>query len=88
MDDAQREVTAFLANPASYRPDSGPVEIIETPWWKQEWTRGCSMAHFGPGVLTQYGHLLRQPVGRDAGLLLLLDGLRNRFSFGGLLCRA
>ena len=22
------------------------------------------MAHFGPGVLTQYGHLLREPIGR------------------------
>jgi monoamine oxidase len=41
-----------------------PVEIIETPWWQQEWTRGCSMAHLPPGVLTRLGPLLRTPFGR------------------------
>ncbi len=43
---------------------SSPAEFIETPWWTEEWTRGCSMAHYPPGVLTRYGHLLRQPFGR------------------------
>ena len=40
-----------------------PVDVVETPWWKEEWTKGCSMAHFPPGVLTRYGHLLREPHG-------------------------
>jgi monoamine oxidase len=43
---------------------AAPVEIVETPWWHEEWTRGCSMAHFRPGVLTSHGHLLREPWGR------------------------
>jgi aminoglycoside phosphotransferase family enzyme/predicted kinase len=30
MDDAQREVVAFLRDPASYGPGAGPVEVIET----------------------------------------------------------
>lgn len=30
MDDAQRDVIAFLRDPASYPPATGPVEIIET----------------------------------------------------------
>src|SRR5712691_6581467 len=30
MDDAQREVVAFLSDPSSYPPGAGPVEIIET----------------------------------------------------------
>jgi monoamine oxidase len=38
--------------------------IVETAWWQQEWTRGCSMAHFPPGVLSRLGPLLRQPFGR------------------------
>jgi monoamine oxidase len=42
---------------------ASPVEFVETPWWQEEWTRGCSMAHFPPGVLTRYGHLLREPMG-------------------------
>jgi monoamine oxidase len=50
--------TRFGARAAS------PTDYIETAWWKEEWTRGCSMAHFPPGVLTRYGHLLREPFGR------------------------
>jgi len=46
------------------RRAASPVEYIETPWWRQEWTRGCSMAHFPPGILTRYGALLREPFGR------------------------
>jgi len=41
-----------------------PVDFIETTWWMEEWSRGCSMAHFTPGTLTRYGHLLRKPFGR------------------------
>jgi monoamine oxidase len=41
-----------------------PKEILEQNWAEEEWTRGCSCAHFGTGVLTQYGRRLRQPVGR------------------------
>ncbi|HEX4492071.1 MAG TPA: FAD-dependent oxidoreductase [Acidimicrobiia bacterium] len=41
-----------------------PVEIVETPWWHEEWTRGCSFAHLRPGTLTRSGHLLREPMGR------------------------
>jgi monoamine oxidase len=41
-----------------------PLEYVDVNWWDEEWTRGCSMAHFAPGVLFHYGHLLRQPLGR------------------------
>ena len=30
MDDSQREIVAFLSDPSSYPPGSGPVDIIET----------------------------------------------------------
>ena len=43
---------------------ASPLEVVELDWANEEWTRGCSMAHFPPGVLTQFGRLLRQPVGR------------------------
>ena len=38
------------------------VEHRDVAWWDEEWTRGCSMSHFPPGVLTGYGRLLRQPI--------------------------
>jgi len=43
---------------------ASPVEFVETAWWHEEWTRGCSMAHWPPGILTRYGSLLRAPFGR------------------------
>ena len=39
---------------------SSPSEFIETPWFAEEWTRGCSFAHLRPGFLSRYGHLLRE----------------------------
>jgi monoamine oxidase len=41
-----------------------PVEVFELNWAEERWTRGCSLAHFPTGVLTQYGRCLREPVGR------------------------
>jgi monoamine oxidase len=43
---------------------SSPIELVDQNWAEEEWTRGCSMAHFAPGVLTQYGRHLRERVGR------------------------
>ncbi|MHB8439070.1 MAG: flavin monoamine oxidase family protein [Acidimicrobiales bacterium] len=41
-----------------------PADVVDTAWWHEPWSRGCSMAHFPCGVLTRYGPLLRQPFGR------------------------
>jgi monoamine oxidase len=43
---------------------ASPEAFVETAWWNEEWSRGCSMAHLPPGVLTRHGHLLRAPFGR------------------------
>jgi monoamine oxidase len=43
---------------------ASPSEVIETPWFAEEWTRGCSFAHIRPGFLSRYGHLLREPFAR------------------------
>src|SRR5262249_6661469 len=41
-----------------------PSAFVETAWWNEEWTKGCSLAHFPTGILTRFGHLLREPFGR------------------------
>jgi monoamine oxidase len=65
LDVGQRRRAVLDALSARFGPRAAyPDEFIETAWWTQEWTRGCSMAHFPPGVLSRYGHLLRQPFGR------------------------
>ena len=43
---------------------ASPVDYIEQDWSREEWTRGCSMAHLRPGILTRYGPVIRQPFGR------------------------
>ncbi|HTN80739.1 MAG TPA: FAD-dependent oxidoreductase [Acidimicrobiales bacterium] len=65
LDPAERrtEVIASLVRRFGPRA-STPVDYVETAWWTEQWTRGCSMAHFSPGILTRYGHLLREPWGR------------------------
>jgi monoamine oxidase len=42
---------------------TSPAAFVETSWWREPWSRGCSMAHFPMGVLTRYGPLLRAPLG-------------------------
>jgi monoamine oxidase len=41
-----------------------PVHYEDIDWATEPWTRGCSMAHMPPGVLTQFGRALRAPAGR------------------------
>jgi monoamine oxidase len=62
-DDRRRTVldalrTAFGPKAAS------PIAYEEADWEQEEWTRGCSAAHMGTGILTQYGPVLRVPSGR------------------------
>lgn len=45
------------------RRAGAPVAYHELDWSAEPWTRGCFGAHFPPGVWTQHGPFLREPVG-------------------------
>lgn len=62
-EDRRAEALAVLTRRFGPRA-AEPIDYLEQNWAEEEWSRGCSMAHFGTGVLTQFGHLLREPVGR------------------------
>ncbi|MCU1430424.1 MAG: aofH 1 [Actinomycetia bacterium] len=65
LDPTERRRAVLAALTARLGPRAAsPTEFVETAWWSEEWTRGCSMAHFPPGILTRYGPLLREPFGR------------------------
>jgi monoamine oxidase len=65
LGEGERRRAVLDALTARFGPRAAsPVGFIETAWWTEPWTRGCSMAHFPPGVLTRYGPLLRQPFGQ------------------------
>jgi monoamine oxidase len=65
LEESQRRRLVLDALTARFGRRAGsPSEFIETAWWNDVWTRGCSMAHLPPGILTRYGWLLRDPLGR------------------------
>jgi monoamine oxidase len=65
LDEAERRKMVLDLLTTRFGPRAAkPADFIETAWWKQEWTRGCSMAHLPPGILTRYGQLYREPFGR------------------------
>lgn len=41
-----------------------PIQYFEHDWSKDPWTRGCHVAHMAPGVMTSFGHVIREPFGR------------------------
>lgn len=48
-----------------FGPKAGePIHYFEHDWSRDRWTRGCHVAHLAPGVLTSYGHVIREPFGR------------------------
>src|SRR5262249_22189913 len=43
---------------------ASPTAYLEYDWSADPWTRGCYAGFMPPGVLTNYGPALREPVGR------------------------
>lgn len=39
-------------------------DYLDHDWSSEVWSGGCYGAHFPPGVWTNYGHALREPIGR------------------------
>ncbi|XP_039707512.1 amine oxidase [flavin-containing] B isoform X2 [Pteropus medius] len=41
-----------------------PVHYEEKNWCEEQYSGGCYTTYFPPGIMTQYGRILRQPVGK------------------------
>uniref|UniRef100_A0A8C5LPW4 Amine oxidase n=1 Tax=Leptobrachium leishanense TaxID=445787 RepID=A0A8C5LPW4_9ANUR len=41
-----------------------PVHYEEKDWSKEQYSGGCYTAYFPPGIMTQFGSAIRQPVGK------------------------
>ena len=55
---AVRDLVRYFGPAAAH-----PLEVIEQHWPAEPFTRGGPVAVFGPGLLTDYGPSLREPVG-------------------------
>jgi monoamine oxidase len=64
--DADARKRAVLASLTGYfgKRAAKPIDVVEQDWSAEEWTRGCYGAHLAPGVWTQFGPALREPIGR------------------------
>lgn len=43
---------------------ASPDDYVETAWFNEPFSEGCSVAHFPPGALTRWGPQLAAPLGR------------------------
>jgi monoamine oxidase len=65
IDPVDRRAAVLDALTARFGPRAAtPTAFVETAWWNEEWTKGCSFAHLRPGILSRYGPLLRAPFAR------------------------
>jgi monoamine oxidase len=65
LDPAERREIWLRALAARYGPKAlSPRAHLETDWAAEEWSLGGMIAHFAPGVLTNFGQALRESAGR------------------------
>jgi monoamine oxidase len=62
---AEQRTAAALKNLANYFGDEAlkPRDIVEFDWSAEVYSRGCPVGVLPPGVLTEFGPALREPVG-------------------------
>jgi monoamine oxidase len=63
--DDERRRTVIAEYARRFGPKaSNPADYVDHEWANEQWSRGGMMSHWAPGVITQFGHMLRKPVGR------------------------
>lgn len=64
MPEAERHAAILGIFTTRFGPKAAkPLEIVDLNWLAEPWTRGCSMARMGTGVITNFYKEIRQPVG-------------------------
>ncbi|XP_037677910.1 amine oxidase [flavin-containing] A [Choloepus didactylus] len=60
----KRKICELYAKVLESQEALQPVHYEEKNWCEEQYSGGCYTAYFPPGIMTQYGSVLRQPVGR------------------------
>ncbi|XP_071993871.1 amine oxidase [flavin-containing]-like [Engystomops pustulosus] len=63
-DERKRKICELYARVLDSEEALHPVHYEEKNWCEEQYSGGCYTAYFPPGILTQYGRVLRQPFGR------------------------
>uniref|UniRef100_A0A8C4MNW3 Monoamine oxidase B n=1 Tax=Equus asinus asinus TaxID=83772 RepID=A0A8C4MNW3_EQUAS len=59
-----RKLARLTKEESFFRSVLQPVHYEEKNWCEEQYSGGCYTTYFPPGIMTQYGRVLRQPVGR------------------------
>lgn len=65
LSETERRQSALNSFATFYGPQAvQPQRYLDHSFLNEEWSRGCYAGLFGPGIWTEYGPALREPVGR------------------------
>uniref|UniRef100_A0A8C6GP98 Amine oxidase n=1 Tax=Mus spicilegus TaxID=10103 RepID=A0A8C6GP98_MUSSI len=60
----KRKICELYAKVLGSQEALSPVHYEEKNWCEEQYSGGCYTAYFPPGIMTLYGRVIRQPVGR------------------------
>jgi monoamine oxidase len=64
MPESERQTYVINTMVKNFGPKANkPIQLFQHDWHEDVWTRGCHVAHLAPGVMTSYGHEIREPFG-------------------------
>uniref|UniRef100_A0A6I8RBQ0 Amine oxidase n=1 Tax=Xenopus tropicalis TaxID=8364 RepID=A0A6I8RBQ0_XENTR len=63
-EERKRRICEYYAKALGTKEALNPVHYEEKNWCEEQYSGGCYTAYFPPGIMTQYGSVIRQPVGR------------------------
>ncbi|XP_045716407.1 amine oxidase [flavin-containing] A [Phyllostomus hastatus] len=63
-DERKRKICELYSKVLGSEEALQPVHYEEKNWCEEQYSGGCYTAYFPPGIMTQYGRVIREPVGR------------------------
>uniref|UniRef100_A0A8D0GQA3 Amine oxidase n=1 Tax=Sphenodon punctatus TaxID=8508 RepID=A0A8D0GQA3_SPHPU len=63
-EERKRKICELYAKVLGTEEALHPVHYEEKNWSAEQYSGGCYTAYFPPGIMSQYGRIIRQPVGR------------------------
>ncbi|XP_077150932.1 amine oxidase [flavin-containing] B-like isoform X1 [Ranitomeya variabilis] len=62
-EERKRKICEYYAKVMGTEEALHPVHYEEKDWCKEQYSGGCYTAYFPPGIMTQFGSIIRKPVG-------------------------
>ncbi|XP_063306212.1 amine oxidase [flavin-containing] A-like [Pelobates fuscus] len=63
-EERKKRICEYYAKALGTEEALHPIHYEEKNWCEEQYSGGCYTAYFPPGVMTQYGSVIREPVGK------------------------